>query len=71
MQDSEWRRWLHELMKGDVGPSHNIIDAASGPMIGWATYDMLVVRRWHNNQMHEVLVNAPIAMGRGNRDRRR
>jgi 2-polyprenyl-6-methoxyphenol hydroxylase-like FAD-dependent oxidoreductase len=50
MQDSEWRRWLHELMQGDVGPSHEIIDAAPGPVIGWATYDMPVVRRWHNNQ---------------------
>ena len=58
MQDSEWRRWLHELMQGDVGPSHEIIDAAPGPMIGWATYDMPVVRRWHNNQNMLVIGDA-------------
>ena len=48
--DAEWRRWLHELMAGDVGPAHEIIDAAPGPMIGWATYDMPVVERWHNGR---------------------
>ncbi|KAA8880595.1 FAD-dependent monooxygenase [Nocardia colli] len=47
--DAEWRYWLHELMVGDVGLAHEIIDAAPGPMIGWATYDMPVVRHWHNN----------------------
>jgi FAD-dependent urate hydroxylase len=58
MQDSEWRRWLHELMQGDVGPSHEIVDAAPGPMIGWATYDMPIVRRWHNNQNMLVIGDA-------------
>ena len=48
--DADWRRWLHELMDGDVGPAHEIIDAAPGPMVGWATYDMPVVERWHNNR---------------------
>lgn len=51
MSDQEWRDWLHELMAGDVGPSHRIIDAAPGPMVGWATYDMPVVRRWHDDSM--------------------
>jgi FAD-dependent urate hydroxylase len=51
MDDREWRRWLHELMAGDAGPSHHIIDAAAGPLIGWATYDMPVLRRWHNERM--------------------
>jgi 2-polyprenyl-6-methoxyphenol hydroxylase-like FAD-dependent oxidoreductase len=48
--DAEWRQWLHELMAGDVGPAHEIIDAAPGPMIGWATYDLPVVERWHNGR---------------------
>jgi 2-polyprenyl-6-methoxyphenol hydroxylase-like FAD-dependent oxidoreductase len=51
MTDSQWRRWLHELMDRDAGPSHDIIEAAPGPLVGWATYDMPVVRRWHNERM--------------------
>jgi 2-polyprenyl-6-methoxyphenol hydroxylase-like FAD-dependent oxidoreductase len=51
MSDADWRRWLHELMAIDVGPAHEIIDAAPGPMTGWATYDMPVVRRWHTDDM--------------------
>lgn len=51
MTDTQWRRWLHELMDGDSGPSHDIIDAAPGPLVGWATYDMPVVRRWHDERM--------------------
>jgi 2-polyprenyl-6-methoxyphenol hydroxylase-like FAD-dependent oxidoreductase len=51
MSDAEWRRWLHELMASDVGPAHDIIDAAPGPLTGWATYDMPVVRRWHTDTM--------------------
>ncbi|MCM6772436.1 FAD-dependent monooxygenase [Nocardia sp. CDC159] len=48
MSDANWRTWLHELMAADVGPAHDIIDAAPGPLLGWATYDLPVVRRWHN-----------------------
>ena len=51
MSDTHWRTWLHELMDGDVGPAPAIIDAAPGPMFGWATYDMPVVRRWSNDRM--------------------
>lgn len=51
MSDAQWRTWLHELMAGDVGPASQIIDAAPGPMLGWATYDMPVVRRWHSDNM--------------------
>jgi|SRR5579875_1015307 len=58
MSDAQWRTWLHELMDGDVGPSHEIIDAAPGPMIGWATYDMPVVRRWHNGQNMIIIGDA-------------
>jgi len=51
MGDAQWRRWLHDLMTGDAGPAHHIIEAAPGPLAGWATYDVPVVRRWHNNRM--------------------
>jgi 2-polyprenyl-6-methoxyphenol hydroxylase-like FAD-dependent oxidoreductase len=37
-------------MRGDIGPAHDIIDAAPGPLLGWATYDMPVVERWHNGR---------------------
>lgn len=58
MSDEQWRHWLHDLMDGDVGPSREIIDAAPGPLIGWATYDMPVVRRWHNGQNMIIIGDA-------------
>jgi 2-polyprenyl-6-methoxyphenol hydroxylase-like FAD-dependent oxidoreductase len=51
LPDSQWRTWLHELMNDDVGPAPRIIDAAPGPLFGWATYDMPVVERWSNERM--------------------
>ena len=51
MTDQQWRSWLHDLMAGDVGPAHRIIDAAVGPLAGWATYDLPVVRTWHTRGM--------------------
>ncbi|MDR3665032.1 MAG: NAD(P)/FAD-dependent oxidoreductase [Mycobacterium sp.] len=58
MDDAGWRHWLHELMDGDTGPAHDIIDAAPGPMIGWATYDMPIVKRWHNNRNTIIIGDA-------------
>jgi 2-polyprenyl-6-methoxyphenol hydroxylase-like FAD-dependent oxidoreductase len=58
MSDAQWRQWLHELMAGDVGPAHEIIDAAPGPLIGWATYDMPVVEHWHNNKDMVIIGDA-------------
>ena len=55
LSDADWRRWLHELTAGDVGPAHDIIDAAPGPMIGWATYDLPVVKRWHD-QRNQIII---------------
>jgi 2-polyprenyl-6-methoxyphenol hydroxylase-like FAD-dependent oxidoreductase len=55
MADAQWRQWLHELMDGDAGLSRQIIDAAPGPLLGWATYDMPVVRRWHDRQ-HMIII---------------
>jgi 2-polyprenyl-6-methoxyphenol hydroxylase-like FAD-dependent oxidoreductase len=58
MSDGQWRGWLHDLMRGDTGPAHGIIDAAPGPMTGWATYDMPVVRRWHNGRNMIIIGDA-------------
>jgi len=56
MSDSQWRSWLRELMRGDAGPSERIIDAAPAPLTGWATYDMPVVKHWHDGKGRMVLV---------------
>ena len=56
MSDAQWRRWLHELMDGDAGPAAQIIDAAPGPMVGWATYDLPVVEHWHDGHGRMVLI---------------
>lgn len=69
MPDEQWRQWLHELMDGDAGPSGEIIDAAPGPMVGWATYDMPVVRRWHNNQNMIIIGDAAHATAPSRRPR--
>jgi 2-polyprenyl-6-methoxyphenol hydroxylase-like FAD-dependent oxidoreductase len=58
MDDASWRRWLHDLMAGDAGPAHDIIDAAPGPMVGWATYDLPVVRHWHNGRDTVIIGDA-------------
>lgn len=56
--DEEWRGWLHDLMRGDAGPAHEIIDAAPGPMTGWATYDLPVVKHWHNGRNMIIIGDA-------------
>ncbi|MFJ3959144.1 FAD-dependent monooxygenase [Arthrobacter sp. NPDC090010] len=56
MSDAQWRGWLHELMDGDAGPAAAIIDAAPGPLTGWTTYDMPVVKRWHDGAGRMVLI---------------
>ncbi|WP_341941299.1 NAD(P)/FAD-dependent oxidoreductase [Microbacterium sp. LWH10-1.2] len=58
MSDGQWRTWLHELMDGDAGPSSAIIDAAPGPIQGWATYDMPVVKRWHDGSRMAIIGDA-------------
>lgn len=58
MTDARWRDWLHDLMTGDTGPAHEIIDAAPGPMTGWATYDMPAVRRWHDGRNMIIIGDA-------------
>lgn len=56
MSDSEWRDWLRDLMRGDAGPSAEILEAAPAPLTGWATYDMPVVRNWHDGAGRMVLI---------------
>ncbi|MCA0159137.1 FAD-dependent monooxygenase [Tsukamurella sp. M9C] len=56
VDDAEWRRRLHALMDGDAGPAGAIIDAAPGPLVGWATYDLPVVDRWHDGRGRLALI---------------
>lgn len=58
MSDEQWREWLHELMAGDHGPAASIIDAAQGPLTGWTTYDLPVVKNWHNGRNVIVIGDA-------------
>jgi 2-polyprenyl-6-methoxyphenol hydroxylase-like FAD-dependent oxidoreductase len=58
MTDAQWRTWLHELMDGDAGPASRIIDAAPGPITGWTTYDMPVVKRWHDDSRIAIIGDA-------------
>lgn len=56
--DEQWRRRLHGLMDEDVGPASAIIDAAPGPVAGWATYVMPVVRNWHDGSRMMIIGDA-------------
>lgn len=58
MTDAQWRAWLHELMDGDTGPASAIIDATPGPLQGWTTYDMPVVKRWHDGSRMIIIGDA-------------
>ncbi|MGH3689598.1 MAG: FAD-dependent oxidoreductase [Microbacterium sp.] len=58
MTDGQWRTWLHELMDGDDGPASRIIDATPGPLQGWATYDMPVVKKWHDGERMVIIGDA-------------
>lgn len=58
MTDDQWRTWLHELMDGDAGPASRIIDATPGPLQGWATYDMPVVKKWHDGERMVIIGDA-------------
>lgn len=56
--DAQWRQRLHSLMDGDAGPAPAIIDATPGPVTGWATYDMPVVRNWHDGSRMIIIGDA-------------
>ncbi|MBN9099788.1 MULTISPECIES: NAD(P)/FAD-dependent oxidoreductase [unclassified Pseudonocardia] len=52
MTDADWRTWLLDLTAADDrGPFPEIIRAAPGPLVGWATYDMPTVPTWHRDNM--------------------
>jgi 2-polyprenyl-6-methoxyphenol hydroxylase-like FAD-dependent oxidoreductase len=46
-----WRARLHDLFAGDRTPACAIIDSTPGELVGWATYDIPSVRRWHDDRM--------------------
>jgi FAD-dependent urate hydroxylase len=46
-----WRARLHDLVAGDRTPACAIVEATPGELVGWATYDMPSVRRWHDDRM--------------------
>lgn len=56
MTDADWRGWLRTLMAGDAGPAEAILEAAPAPLTGWATYDMPVVKHWHDDRGRMVLI---------------
>ncbi|MGX1931608.1 FAD-dependent oxidoreductase [Microbacterium resistens] len=58
MTDAQWRAWLHELMDGDTGPAPRIIDATPGPIEGFTTYDMPVVKKWHDGSRMIIIGDA-------------
>lgn len=47
----QWRSLLLELFADDRTPAHAIIESTPGELIGWATYDLPTVRRWHRDRM--------------------
>lgn len=51
MTDEDWRTWLLELTADDRGPIADIVRAAPGPLVGWATYDLPTVPTWHRDRM--------------------
>lgn len=51
ISDSQWRAELHELFDGDATPAAAIIDATPDGLVGWATYDLPKVPRWHRDAM--------------------
>ena len=58
MSDAQWRARLHELMDGDSGPAAQIIDASPGPIEGFTTYDMPVVKKWHDGSRMIIIGDA-------------
>jgi FAD-dependent urate hydroxylase len=51
MTTGQWRSWLRELFAVDRTPAYAIIESTPGELVGWATYDLPSVRRWHRDRM--------------------
>jgi 2-polyprenyl-6-methoxyphenol hydroxylase-like FAD-dependent oxidoreductase len=47
----EWRAYLNELFADDAGPALEIIANTPDIFLGWNTYDLPKVPRWHNERM--------------------
>lgn len=56
--DAALRRRLHELMAGEIGPAHDIIDAAPAPLPAWSSYAMPVAGRWHDGRTMVIIGDA-------------
>lgn len=49
--DSEWRALLDGALAGDAGPARALVRSTAHPLVGWATYDIPRVPRWHRDGM--------------------
>ncbi|MFE2062535.1 FAD-dependent oxidoreductase [Streptomyces sp. NPDC059467] len=58
ISDAQWRHRLHDLMDGDAGPAHDIIDAAPDEITAWPTYDLPKVDKWHNHRNMIIIGDA-------------
>jgi FAD-dependent urate hydroxylase len=51
MTDEDWRTHLLDLLADDRSPACDIVRAAPGPLVGWATFDLPRVPTWHRDRM--------------------
>ena len=51
MTTDRWRSWLLDLFADDRTPACAIIDSTPGELVGWATYDIPSVPRWHRDNL--------------------
>jgi FAD-dependent urate hydroxylase len=51
MSTAQWRAWLFDLFADDASKATAIIESTPGELVGWATYDLPSVRRWHRDRM--------------------
>lgn len=47
----QWRAKLLALFDGDRTPASALISSTSHELVGWSTYDVPSVRRWHRDRM--------------------
>jgi FAD-dependent urate hydroxylase len=48
--DDDWRAMLRDLHGADRSPAVALVDATPHALRGWTTYDVPVVRRWHDGR---------------------
>lgn len=49
--DAQWRAELAELLAPDAGPAARIVASTAHELVGWTTYDLPRVPRWHRGRM--------------------